>query len=324
MVSAEKAHYFIFVDDRARWRVFGLAICSGALVGMLSEFLLQTSLEQSNILSGLTALLTATIGFLAYSYPSKVRKPRLKLRLTPQVYRMGYALAVVILLAAVLGVPVLQSAVLNRTLQRIAGRSLNETTLIETKNVLDSAALGKAKANAVVLSRLQRMINRGLGTPGLHEAAWTTNLAVMHYTSAAFSKPAPTGIPTPPNTPIANLFVIKTLGNVQPDILGSGRVVPPSEGAIYQNIGSVNLNLSSKYSATYIIVSSSTGVELDGEMLRHVWLKNTHVIYNGGPIQLEDVHFVNCTFEVIDNANGIRFASVVLNNPSGVDLLITS
>jgi hypothetical protein len=46
---------------------------------------------------------------------------------------------------------------------------------------------------------------------------------------------------------------------------------------------------------------------LDGRHLNHVVLINTRVIYNGGPLYLDKVVFVNCTFDVKPSSNASQF-----------------
>ena len=48
--------------------------------------------------------------------------------------------------------------------------------------------------------------------------------------------------------------------------------------------------------AFFVIEGGRDTIVLDGEYMRHVIIRNADVQYDGGPIRLEDVYFVNCTF----------------------------
>jgi hypothetical protein len=48
--------------------------------------------------------------------------------------------------------------------------------------------------------------------------------------------------------------------------------------------------------AFFVIEGGLDTIVLDGEYMRHVIIRNADVQYDGGPIRLEDVYFVNCTF----------------------------
>jgi hypothetical protein len=325
MVSSlrPKIYALFLIDDKARWRVFVLATGLGALAGIVSEDVFGAPLEKANLACVISILVTLFYGCVSYRnshIPSKVRP---EFHLGPITQRVAYVLVVCALLVAGAYLP-LQSSILNKTLQRIATQTPTESALRQARSILDTAALSRAKATPAVFSRVRRMLDEGLAKPQLQQTAWLTRLAALHYSTATFSKPAPRGITPPPNTPIANFWVISTVaGQNDAQISASGRITSPSDGAIYQQFGTANLNASAKYAPTYIIVSSPSGVILDGEMLRQVWLKNTRIVYNGGPLMLEDVHFVNCTFEMPDNSNSRMLAAMILNHPSDVDLSTT-
>jgi hypothetical protein len=56
---------------------------------------------------------------------------------------------------------------------------------------------------------------------------------------------------------------------------------------------------------------------LDGYYLKRVIIQDAHIIYNGGPLVLDQVFFVNCTFEIKQGDSGLEFADAVFsNNPT--------
>ena len=60
-----------------------------------------------------------------------------------------------------------------------------------------------------------------------------------------------------------------------------------------------------------ILEASGGGMVLDGWQLRNVIFQNVHIVYNGGPLIMNNVYFVNCTFEMKadKNTQGLALAS---------------
>lgn len=67
--------------------------------------------------------------------------------------------------------------------------------------------------------------------------------------------------------------------------------------------------------AAYFLLELDTRVTLvlDDTRLKNVIIMNSKVKYLGGPAQLENVYFVNCTFEIVRQPTGQLFASAVLS-----------
>jgi len=62
----------------------------------------------------------------------------------------------------------------------------------------------------------------------------------------------------------------------------------------------------------YLLLGDGT-LNLDGLVLKRVIVANSEVVYNGGPLQLEGVYFVNCTFRVAQQERGVMFAVALLS-----------
>lgn len=52
----------------------------------------------------------------------------------------------------------------------------------------------------------------------------------------------------------------------------------------------------------------------DGFQLRNVIFDGVGIEYKGGPIRLENVYFVNCTFDVQHTSEGQEFAKAILSH----------
>jgi hypothetical protein len=61
---------------------------------------------------------------------------------------------------------------------------------------------------------------------------------------------------------------------------------------------------------------------LDGLRINNVIFQHMHIKYSGGALELKDVYFVDCTFEVEQSRNAVQFAEQVAADPS-VSLTVT-
>ena len=66
------------------------------------------------------------------------------------------------------------------------------------------------------------------------------------------------------------------------------------------------------------IFASDGDVLLDGKHFKNVVFRNVKVVYNGGPSILENVYFLNCTFDVSPGPAGQEFAGKLLEGGPSV------
>ncbi len=92
----------------------------------------------------------------------------------------------------------------------------------------------------------------------------------------------------------------------------TGGKVPAEKAAVLELIGS-HYNVGETIGFEFLLIADlSAGFKLDGMKLKNIIFKDTKIIYEGGPVEMENVYFVNCTFEVSKKPNGKNFASTVL------------
>src|SRR5207245_10955818 len=96
--------------------------------------------------------------------------------------------------------------------------------------------------------------------------------------------------------------------------------VLPSLGAHLEKLGqNLNAEVPNRAIAPYRITvdgHNELWVLLDGEYWKNVTIKNARIVYKGGPIQLENVYFVNCTFDMQFTNPAVVLARKVLDSPS--------
>ena len=64
-----------------------------------------------------------------------------------------------------------------------------------------------------------------------------------------------------------------------------------------------------------IVGKDGSTVVLDELHARNVVFKHIRIIYGGGPTVLENVVFVNCTFDLIRSARTLQLTDVLLKEP---------
>ncbi len=68
--------------------------------------------------------------------------------------------------------------------------------------------------------------------------------------------------------------------------------------------------------AAFITVDGGGGIVLDGYRMKNVIIQNAEILYSGGPVVLDNVYFVNCTFNVRQSPNGVRLGQSILASAS--------
>lgn len=70
-------------------------------------------------------------------------------------------------------------------------------------------------------------------------------------------------------------------------------------------------NQNVKVGPAFLVIDGGS-LLLDGVYWRRIVFRNTHIVYRGGPVQMQDVYFLNCSFEVRRDASGQQFAITLL------------
>jgi hypothetical protein len=87
--------------------------------------------------------------------------------------------------------------------------------------------------------------------------------------------------------------------------LGSSVLAHPPDGAAYFIIG--------RYPAGNVAGESAhISIHIDGSYCRNVVFRRCRIIYQGGPLLLDNVAFEDCTFDFPTDENGKRFVSKVI------------
>jgi hypothetical protein len=172
-----------------------------------------------------------------------------------------------------------------------------------------------AKNQAVnIPPALVSKIGTGLvGAVKFNPDAWNAALSFLVYKSENFDKAT---LPVPPPTdntePTKTVYAVNTIpGKEAPKLGVSGRT--DSKNAANISFIGKRLNDNLPVGAAYIWMSDGN-VALDNTELKNVVMTRVHVYYSGGPVQLQNVYFVDCIFEMKPNKNSQSFMIAALKS----------
>ena len=84
-------------------------------------------------------------------------------------------------------------------------------------------------------------------------------------------------------------------------------------GAQYETLGQ-DLNPGTTAVNAFVTLTDG-GVVLDNKHIRNAVFTGVHVVYNGGPLILENVVFINCIFTIVNNGNGEQLIAKSFESP---------
>jgi hypothetical protein len=184
----------------------------------------------------------------------------------------------------------------------------------KTSEILSTAKKEGTKLDPeLVIDAGKQFISAGVSSS--NPDIWNAALAFLDYRSFLNSSLAPATDKFSPvgKDPLPWKFFV----NVKPRdkfqfTLTTGARVPAERAAVLEAIGSP-LNAAEKVGHEFLLIAGpSTTWSLDGLRMKNIIFKDTKIIYEGGQVEMENVYFVNCTFEISRRLNGQKFASSVL------------
>jgi hypothetical protein len=96
-------------------------------------------------------------------------------------------------------------------------------------------------------------------------------------------------------------------GYTPSQLAASAHMVSKEDGAVMERIGD-DLNKDRATINAFLFLLGG-GVDLDGFHFKNVVIRNAHVVYHGGPIQMENVTFIDCDFSIDNTKDGRSFTA---------------
>ena len=102
---------------------------------------------------------------------------------------------------------------------------------------------------------------------------------------------------------------------IPPPKLTVGGGVPIDQAADIHPLSEKSLN-AGQNRGKEVILAEGGAFQLDTLLVKNVVFRNTTIFYSGGPMNLENIIFVNCTFILPNRAHSRDFAIAALSNSS--------
>ena len=97
---------------------------------------------------------------------------------------------------------------------------------------------------------------------------------------------------------------------------------PIANAAKLEHIDKPN-NAGYEFGDQWVLVANGS-VSIDGMRMKNVILANVEVYYDGGPLVLDNVYFVNCTFHMVVHPRSQSLAIAFLGSATSVTTNLTS
>jgi hypothetical protein len=179
----------------------------------------------------------------------------------------------------------------------------------EVKRILAEAKAAKIRMSPEVVTTTAAKF---IDAAQIHPGTWEAALAFVNYKSFLNRSPIPedqwAGIRDSFTSRYSRSIPLPGHGK-RPEITPVGEA-PKDREAIIQVIDAPFV--SNDKNGNRLVVLHDGDVLLDGTELRHVIVINAHVVYKGGPLIMQDVYFVNCTFDLPQQANTQNLATAIL------------
>ena len=198
-------------------------------------------------------------------------------------------------------------------LKQISTAPMAQGIAAEAKNILSAARAKKIPIDKdVIIDTGKTFVSASRDNP----EAWDAAISFVDYRSFLNIDAEPR-LPSLGKDPPWYEVDILTVNHhaTKPIVKGYG-VVPAEQGAILARIGQ-NLYEGQRFGAAFLVLTGDD-VILDGMAMKNVIYRGVHIEYHGGPLVMENVYFINCTFtlEPKPTPNSQLLAGKILDSPS--------
>ena len=296
----ERLRTYVWVDHHTRRRNDFLS--AGISVGVYMICLLLGVQEQMAVKIGIGLLIVAVIATtIQYCFVPGAAMERLKAAYYPHKRKISHLIwQFLVILLAFLGntiTPSLEAGIVDTRLRWV---TQGEPTPRKIEKALQ--IVSKAKANNVHISTniLKKAVEAGSQFASYRSSLQALPLQVTHIETL-------TAAPTDPKGPPISVEV------------GCAKAMDGAEGRSGAIFGFAGFTV--RNCADVVISPAKPEIlHLDNVDSKNVTFANSTLIYNGGTLKLENVRFINCTFQISEayanNQNVLKLLTTALNGQS--------
>jgi hypothetical protein len=199
-------------------------------------------------------------------------------------------------------------------LTEAAGDPTNPTNRAEAQKIIAAARRESIPLPQIVV---QRSGKRFVDASGGDAQAWPIAIELASYRTELNSDLLQIGTAdqiarTPVDKTFFTHYSFRKINGLDPPTFSVGGTVPADRAAMMYDLSNGPQDLGQPQGKE-VILGEGGVLQLDGEAMRHVVLRNTQVVYDGGATELSDVIFVNCTFLLKNTPTARLFALAVLS-----------
>jgi hypothetical protein len=185
--------------------------------------------------------------------------------------------------------------------------------LPELKQIVSTAQQGGIKVQPSVIKQVgTKLVDVG----AKNTSSWTVAMDFLAYRSLINVEFAP-----PPFwsvlVPVKDYTVYSAPPTAGP-MYNEGRV-PIEKAAVYSPL-EMKTNVDKTEGDRRLVITGGV-IPLDGYQMKHITFKDAKITYRGGKTIMEDVLFINCTFDIVQQAPGQSFARSLLSSAASLDFI---
>lgn len=303
----ERLQTYVWEDHQARWR----NDLSSVVISVCSYMIcLRLGVGENNAVNFSMVLLvvTVTATTIWYCVKHQTRKTRSSQRKVRLIWQL---LVIVLAVFSKVTTTSLEAGVVGTELRWAAHGVPTRDKLEKAVRIVNAAKRNDVRVSPSVISRIGQKMLGTAAQPHLQKAALEAANQFASYQSSLQARPLTvthittlTGTPTDPKGPPIAVDV------------GCAKAINGAEARTGNIFGFAGFTVSN--CADLVISPAKPEVlHLDNVDSRNVTFVNCALIYNGGKLKLENVRFVNCTFQVSDayanNENVLKLLSAALS-----------
>lgn len=169
-----------------------------------------------------------------------------------------------------------------------------------TDELLRIAKEQNVKLNPKIIQRYGEQVTSLTNDPHMSRSAWETLGALLVYRTFlnASAAPVPTAQPIQPQLAGVSFYAKSGSGPGEFTVSASTETVPFNEGARIEPIAGLPAGFPPRKSTPRFLILKSSNqtdqLKLDGMRLKNAIIQNFTITYDGGPVILNEVYFVNC------------------------------
>jgi hypothetical protein len=292
-----RLEFFFLSDDKARWKAIGWIIFVVGVCGSIDLALLDSSVDDGVLLMGTLALVMSIfwIGlYCSFGRSSSMNtEPLYFISRRALMFRVGILVAFIMSLR----LPRVEAHEVELKLQRASDKPLDAESAEEAQRALAIAREGFLKLDSKIV--------RDTGTKFIQTAeqdsgAWSAVQEYLSYRSFLNADFVPALTPATGTSKYrsnVNITALRPGSERSPafQVSFAGGYASGDKSARLEQLNSPQPE-GSEF-AYFIIDGGRATIGLDGAYMRNVIVRSCDVSYAGGRVRLENVWFINCTFE---------------------------